>query len=252
MKQNLRKELRELYNSMPPPPDSGRITELIAQAGGKTLALPKESSLCWFIKSQIRFISWRFLIFQLLLICLYGFFTAVILRDDNGFLLLVPAAPIAVMLGTGELSRSFRFNTAELELPSRFSLPQVLLARLTITVVINMLSLTCMLFLSAMKTYYCFGPLILYGLVPSLLAAAGSLFLMNHSHDTNAGYYVSAYCLTLSAIGAVSLTAWPEWYNSAATTVWILVLALSAIAFSEEIYRLIHNCSSCLECLKMS
>lgn len=252
MKQSLKKELRELYGTVPPIPDSGQISKLITLAGRKTLVLPMESSLCWFIKSQIRFISWKFLIFQLLLICLYGFFTAVILRDDNGFLLLVPAAPIAVMLGTGELSRSFRFNTAELELPSRFSLPQVLLARLTITVVINMLSLTCMLFLTAMKTYHTFGSLILYGLVPSLLAAAGSLFLMNHSHDTNTGYYVSAYCLTLSAIGAVSLTAWPEWYNGAATAVWLLVLALSAIAFSEEIYRLIHNCSSCLECVKMS
>lgn len=251
MKQSLKKELRELYDTVPPIPDSNQITELITQAERKTLVLPKESSLCWFIKAQIRFISWRFLMFQLLLICLYGFFTTVILRDNNGFLLLVPAAPIAVMLGTGEFSRSFRFNTTELELPSRFSLPQVLLARLTITVAINMLSLTCMLILTAMKTYYTFGPLILYGLVPSLLAAAGSLFLINHSRDTSSAYYVSAYCITLSAIGAISLTAWPEWYNGAATAVWLLVLAISAIAFAEEIYRLIHSCSEHLECVKL-
>lgn len=250
MKQNLKKELRELYGTVPPIPDSGRITTLIAQAGKKKPILPKESSLCWFIKAQIPFISWKFLLLQLLLICLYGFFTTVILRDNNGFLLLVPAAPIAVMLGTGELSRSFRFNMTELEFPSRFSLPQILLARLTITTIIHMLSLTCMLCLTAMKTYYTFGSLILYGLVPSLLAAAGSLFLMNHSRGTNTAYYVSAYCVTLSAIGAISLTAWPEWYNGAATAVWLLVLALSAIAFAGEIYRLIHHCSELPEYVK--
>lgn len=250
MKQSLKKELRELYGTVPPIPNPGQINKLITQAGRKALMLPRESSLCWFIKSQIRFISWRFLMFQLLLLCLYGFFTTVFLQDDNGFLLLVPAAPVAVMLGTGELSRSFRFNTTELELPSRFSLPQVLLARLTITVVINTLSLTCMLFLTAMKTYHTFGSLILYGLVPSLLAAAGSLFLMNHSRDASAGYYVSAYCITLSAIGAISLAEWPEWYTGAATAVWLLVLAISAIAFAEEIYRLLRNCSGHLEYVK--
>lgn len=246
MKRKLTEELRELYR-IGPPPDPAQITALLARARGKAFTPQRESSLRWFIKTQIRFISWRFLAFQLALICLYGFFTAVILRDNAGFLLLVPAAPIAVMLGTGELSRSFRYKMSEMELPSRFSLPQVLLARLTITVVIHAMSLTFMLCLTAMKTYRTFAPLILYGLAPSFLAAAGSLFLINRARGAGSFYFASAYCIALSAVGAVSLSEWPEWYSGAATAVWLLVLAIGAGAFAEEAYRLIRNCSRHLE-----
>lgn len=251
MKQRLKKELRELYGDVPPVPDSGRVTELMALASKKTPALPKEHSLYWFIKTQIRFVSRKFLVFQLLLVCLYGFFTTVVIQDNDGFLLLVPFAPIAVLFGTGELSRSFRCNMTELEFPSRFSLTQILLARLLITAVVDMLSLSGMLLLTEMKTYHTFGALILYGLVPSLLAAAGALFLINRSQGGNAHYYVSAYCITLSVIGAISLTAWPEWYNGAATAVWLLVLAVSAIAFAAEAYKLLHDYAGYPECVKL-
>lgn len=250
MKRNLKKELREYYAAVPPMPEPDRMTELMARAGGKTFALPREDSIYWFIKTQLRFVSRKFLIFQLLLICLYGLFTTAVLRDNDGFRLLVPAAPIAVMLGTGELSRSFRFNAAELELPSRFSLPQILLARLTITAVADMLSLTCMLVLTAMKTYQTFGSLILYGLVPSLLAAAGALFLINRCRGGNAQYYVSAYCIALSALGEISLSEWPRLYSGAATAVWLLVLALSAIAVAAEVYRLLRDCPRRMEYAK--
>lgn len=248
VKQNLKKELRELYGDVPPVPDPERVAELMSLAGKKSPALPKERSLYWFIRSQLRFVSRKFLALQLLLICLYGFFTTAILQDNDGFLLLVPFAPIAVLLGTGELSRSFRFNTTELELSSRFSLPQVLLARLVITAVVDTLSLSCMLVLTAMKTYQTFGALILYGLVPSLLAAAGALFLINRCRGTQ--YYVSAYCIALSAIGAISLNAWPEWYNGTATAVWLIVLAVSAVGFGLEVYKLLQDCSKRLECVK--
>lgn len=248
MKQSLKKELRGFFHDVPPMPDSGRMAELMARAGQKTLALPRESSLCWFIRTQVRFVNRKFLLIQFLLICLYGLLTTVVLQDNDTFLFLVPFAPIAVLFGTSELSQSFRCNMTELEFPSRFSLTQILLARLLITAVVDMLSLSSMLLLTAMKTYHTFGALILYGLVPSLLAAAGALFLMNRSRSGDARYYVSAYCITLSAIGAISLTTWPAWYDGAATAVWLLVLAVSTIAFAAEVYRLLHDCSGRLEC----
>jgi len=251
LKRNVKNELKELYQSAPPMPDPGRAAELTARADGKTLTLPRENSVVWFIRTQLRFVNRQFFVLQLLLVCLYGFFTTVILLDNDAFFLLVPLAPIAVLLGTGELSRSFRFNMTELELPSRFSLAQILLARLVITAAADMLSLTCMLILTAVKTYYTFGALILYGLVPALLAASGSLFLINRSRNAIAQYYVSAYCVGLSALGAVSLNTWPEWYNGAAAAVWCIVLAVSTAILAAELYKMLHDCSKGLECVKL-
>jgi len=250
VKHDLENELRELYQTVPPVPNPSRAAELIAQANRKAPFLPKETSVIWFIRTQLRFVNRQFLVLQLLLICLYGFFTTAILQDSDAFLLLVPLSPIAVLLGTGELSRSFRFNMTELELPSRFSLSQILLARLVITAAADMLSLTCMLILTAMRTYHTFGALILYGLVPALLAASGSLFLINRSRSASSQYYVSAYCVGLSALGAVSLNEWPEWYNGTAAAVWCAVLAVSTVILAAELYKMLHDCSRGLECVK--
>lgn len=241
MKQNLKNKLRELYNTAPQKPDAGNKATLITLARNKRLALPTETSLFWFIKSQIHFVNKSFLACQFLLLCFYGFFTTVVLKDNDGFLLLVPLVPIVVMFSTSEISRSFRFNMAEMELPSRFSLPQILLARFVIAAVIDILSLTCMLILTAMKTYYTFGALVLYGLVPGFLAAAGSLFLQNRSRSVNSQYYVSAYCVSLSVFGAISIEAWPTWYDSAAVTVWLVILIISASVFIVELNKMFQD-----------
>lgn len=247
MRQNLKRELRAFYRTVPPIPDSSTTASRIARAGRKTQALPRETSIFWFMRTQLRFINRRLLILQFLLICLYGFFTTAVLQDSDAFLLLVPLAPIAVLLGTGELSRSFRCNMAELEFPSRFSLSAVLLARLLITAAVDVLSLSCMLILTAMKTYHTFGALILYGLVPSFLAAAGSLFLMNRCRSSSVQYAVSAYCVGLSVFGSVSLNTWPEWYNGAAAAVWGIVLAVSAVILAAELDRMLRDCAGGLE-----
>ena len=65
MKQNLKKELKQLYSDVPPIPDSRKMAVLMAQARSKAPALPRESSLLWFIRTQIRFVNRKFLLVQL-------------------------------------------------------------------------------------------------------------------------------------------------------------------------------------------
>ena len=188
MKRVLKNELRQLMQAAPPLPDAAKKAQLMEQARSKRLSLSTETSMLQFIKGQIRFVNKSLFACQLLLLCLYGLFTTMVLKDSDGFLLLVAAAPLVVLLGSGELSRSFRYHMTELELPSRFSLPQIFMARFVIAAVVDTLSLTCMLIMTAMKTYFTFGALILYGLVPSFLAASGSLFLLNRSRNANTHY----------------------------------------------------------------
>ena len=162
MKRVLKNELRQLMQAAPPLPDAAKKAQLMEQARSKRLSLSTETSMLQFIKGQIRFVNKSLFACQLLLLCLYGLFTTMILKDSDGFLLLVAAAPLVVLLGSGELSRSFRYHMTELELPSRFSLPQIFMARFVIAAVVDTLSLTCMLIMTAMKTYFTFGALILW------------------------------------------------------------------------------------------
>ena len=251
MKRVLKNELRQLMQAAPPLPDAAKKAQLMEQARSKRLSFSTETSMLQFIKGQIRFVNKSLFACQLLLLCLYGLFTTMILKDSDGFLLLVAAAPLVVLLGSGELSRSFRYHMAELELPSRFSLPQIFMARFVIAAVVDTLSLTCMLIMTARKTYFTFGALILYGLVPSFLAASGSLFLLNRSRNANTHYYVTAYCAGLSAFGLVSVSAFPDWYASAAITVWLLILAISIGVFALELWKLFRDSAKRLECVPL-
>lgn len=249
MKQVLKNELQQLMQTAPPLPNPIKKALLIEQARKKRLTLPTDISMLQFIKIQIHFVNKSFFVCQLLLLCLYGLFTTLILSDRDVFLLLVVTAPLAVLLGTNEFSRSFRYHMTELELPSHFSLPQILMARFVIAVVADTLSLTCMLIITAMKTYFTFGSLILYGLVPSFLAASGSLFLLNKSRDANTHYYVTTYCIALSVFGWISVTTFPNWYNSTAVAVWILILLISIGIFTFELWKLFRDSAKCFECI---
>lgn len=245
----LKNELQQLMQTAPPLPDITKKIQLMEQARKKRLTFPTEISMLQFIKIQIRFVNKNFFVCQFLLLCLYSLFITLILNDRDGFLLLVAAAPLAVLLGTNEFSRSFRYHMTELELPSHFSLPQILMARFMIAVAADTLSLTCMLIITTMQTYFTFGSLILYGLVPSFLAASGSLFLLNKSRNANTHYYVTAYCIALSVFGWISVTTFPNWYNSTAVTVWILILLISIGIFAFELWKLFRDSAKCFECI---
>lgn len=107
MKRVLKNELCQLMQAAPPLPDAAKKAQLMEQARSKRLSLSTETSMLQFIKGQIRFVNKSLFACQLLLLCLYGLFTTMILKDSDGFLLLVAAAPLVVLLGSGELSRSF-------------------------------------------------------------------------------------------------------------------------------------------------
>jgi hypothetical protein len=137
----------------------------------------------------------------------------------------------------------------ELEIPTRFSLRQVLLARLLIIVVADVFTLTCILILTALRTYTAIHALILYGLVPCLVTAYGSLFIMNRYNDSYNHYYTTIFCIALSVVGGISIEFWPAWYHTSALGIWIVAFFISLAGVSYEVWNLLHASSRKLECL---
>lgn len=248
MKRSIQKKLVEMYQSVPPMPDVRGITSIIQEVKSLTLVIPKESSLFWFIKTQIRFIDIKVWIFQILLLCAYAFFVCVTLQDMEGFLLLVPITPIVVFVGTSELSRSFRYRMAEMEIPTRFSLRQVLLARLIIIVAADLFTLTCLMIITALQAYTTIYALILYGIVPCLVTAYGCLWIMNRCNSSYSQYYTATYSIALSVVGGISINLWPVWYSALAQGIWLLVFCIALVGVYFEVCRMLHNCSRKLEC----
>ncbi len=248
MKRSMQKKLVEMYQSVPPMPDTRGKTSIIKEAKSIKRVIPKESSLFWFVKTQIRFIDIKVWIFQILLLCVYSFFVCVTLQDTEAFLLLVPITPIAVFISTSELSRSFRYRMAEMEIPTRFSLRQVLLARLIIIVAADLFSLTCLLIITALQAYMTISALILYGIVPCLVTAYGCLWIMNRCNNAYSQYYTAAYSIAISVVGGISVNLWPIWYDASAQGIWFLVFCIALAGVCAEVCKMLHNCSRKLEC----
>lgn len=101
MKRNLKQELKAFYQSIPPMPNADLAVQLTKRAGRNALTPPKNFSLYQFIRTQARFLNRKLLALQLLLLCLYALYTIAVLQDNDRFLLFVPIAPLAVLLGTG-------------------------------------------------------------------------------------------------------------------------------------------------------
>jgi hypothetical protein len=236
-----------MYQSAPPMPDAEGINFMIQEAKSLKRVIPKESSLFWFVKTQMRFIDIKVWIFQILLLCVYTFFVCFTLQDTEGFLLLVPITPILVFIGTSELSRSFRYRMAEMEIPTRFSLRQVLLARLIIIVAADLFTLTCLMIITALQAYTAINALILYGIVPCLVTAYGCLWIMNRCNSSYSQYYTAAYCIALSVVGGISINLWPVWYNASAQGIWLLVFCIALAGVYSEVCKMLRNCFQKLE-----
>lgn len=58
-------------------------------------------------------------------------------------------------------------------------------------------------------------------------------------------------CVGLSAFGLVSVSALPDWYDSAAITVWLLILAISIGVFALELWKLFKDSAKRLECVPL-
>ena len=248
MKQNIQKKLIKMYQSVPKIPDYEKINSIIQEAKIPKQVIPRESSLSWFVTTQIRFINFKVWLFQILLLSLYAFFVFVNLRDTKGFLLLIPATPILVFIGTSELSRSFRYRMAELEMPTRFSLRHILLARLIIISALDLFTLTCFMIITSLQTYTAIHTLVLYGIVPCFVTAHGCLFILNRCNSSYSQYYTSTYSITLSVVGSLSVKLWPAWYDASARGIWLFVFCMALAGVCSEVYKMLHNCSQKVAC----
>lgn len=247
MKRSIEKKLIEMYNSVPNLPNPLYKESIIKEAKNIELFIPKESSLFWFLKRQIRFIDAKLWIFEIILLFSYMFYIYFNIPYKKEFLVLVPITPIIVLISTTQLSCSYRYNMVEMEIPNYFSLRKVMLARIIIIATIDIITLTCLIIITSLKVYTAINLLILYGIVPCLVTAYGCLYIINKFNTEYSIYYTTAYSITLSIIGGISINTYPMLYDISAQGIWILVFCIAFFGIFSEVYKMIRNCNNKLE-----
>lgn len=139
-----------------------------------------------FLKRQVRFIGWKIWLGQgVLLLLLYGVFAFTtegpLLHSVRYTAYFLCCLSMLLMLSAAPMFyRCIRYTMYEIELASRFSIVKLLFARILIIGIGDVVLLTGLLWLTAIKTQMRAESALLYILLSYLTAGAGFLYLLGH------------------------------------------------------------------------
>ena len=138
--------------------------------------------------------------------------------------------------------KAFVNHTAEMELSTIFTLPQVLLSRMTLLGMTNILILS---FASIMTTLYLSVNLIhsfMYFCVPFLITSLGCLFILNHIHTKECNYYCGGWSIVIMCLLFALSRALPILYETSLAECWCLLFVMTLLGVLFECKMLIRNC----------
>lgn len=215
MKINLKKELREAFT---PPAPTGRDSFLA------TIPYPK-LTYPEFIMSQICYIRKR-VWFISLLILLSGVGTVCIVPDSGMMPVWVISAliPFLALMTAAEISRSDIFGMSEIESACRFSLPQVIGARMIILGVCNFALIAAAAAALGIFSPFGIAKSALYILTPYVLVNGISLGIFGRVRGQDGVFLSATVALAVSLAGMIFLR--KEIFNERTTTVFMLVICV--------------------------
>ena len=253
MKINIKDELKKHYQTIPLAPNPDGMKQAVLQMRMAMPALEEVSLPYWqFILSQFHFIRkkvWAAQIFALLACGLALFYLP---EGTKTIAILSAATPLIMLTNVFELSRSYTYRTAEIELSTQYSLKQVMIARLTVLGMVDVLCLTILLILSGIQLPTEIYAVILYIVVPFLATCFGCLLILNRVKSKECNYYCVALGLCITVAIGVATVQYPKMYEHAAIGVWAMVFVVTFIGMLHEVNRMLKNCVQGLDMAELN
>lgn len=237
MNQNLKKELKSAFEA---PPPTGKEHFL------KQLRYPKIAY--WeFLLDQLRYIRKRIWIVSAFIILL-GWMTAFRLpvfqywtADGLKIWSVSAVLPFLAMMTITEVYRSSAYRMAELEGSCRFSLPQIVMARISILGGVSSIVLVLLLAFITRISAYSLLQTILYVMMPYLIVCAVCLWLLNRTHGSDGIYacavaaglviVVSIFCESVSTV----------LYSDAYLNGWLALFAGCLVLIGFQVHQLVKQ-----------
>lgn len=237
MKGKLKKELKSAFQA---PPPTGKEQFL------NQLRYPK-ISYREFLLAQLSYIRKRIWI-AFTLIILLGLLTALRLpmlqywRTDGLNIWGISAAlPFLAMITITEVYRSSAYKMVELEGSCRFSLPQIVMARISILGVVSAVVLILLLiFISRISTYSLLQT-ILYVISPYLVVCAVCLWVLNRTHGSEGIYACAIAAGVVSVVSIICESAVTVLYSDAYLNGWLTLFAGCLALIGFQMHKLVKQ-----------
>lgn len=188
------------------------------------LEVPK-TNLCEFFMSQLKYIRKRVFLIELIimLICLISLFNIKGSNVNIKYISMISSImPFFVLVIVTEISRSISYNMAELEMTTRYSLGQIIIARTTMLGSVNFIFLIFLLIFFSFKSEYNILNLSLYIFIPFLLTCFGSLYTMNYVRNKNVNLYCAGISIFVSLANIVLYDIKFNLYSNLSVQFWII------------------------------
>lgn len=216
------KKLKSAIKSAYELPESSRKKDFLMN-----LEMPRISFYEFFI-SQIKYIRKRVFFIQtiVMLICLIAILSIDKSNLNIKYISILPSAiPFFVLIIATEISRSISYNMTELEMTTRYSLGQIIIARTAILGSVNFIFLIFLLIYLKLKLEYSILSLSLYIFIPFLLTCFGSLYVMNYVRNKNVNFYCAGISIFISLANILLYNVRGDTYNYLSVKFWLILFA---------------------------
>ncbi len=237
MNKKLKNALRVSFEA-PPPADKERFL--------KKLRYPKISRHKFFL-SQIRYIRKRVWALSVMIV-LIGWALAFLppalgnwSAESEKIWSVSAVLPFLAMLTATELYRSSFYRMAELETVCRFSLPQIVMARITILGGGNFVILTLLLIFMSRASAYSVLQVIAYLMVPYLVTCGICMYILNRVRGRDSVYgCAAAACLICVTNITISSTV-QLLYTNTCLSYWMLFFVFSGVLIVIQLRKLLKQ-----------
>lgn len=144
--------------------------------------------------------------------------------------------PFLVLISVTEIVRSSCYRMAEMEMGCRFSLQQVITARILIIGSMNGIVLLTVLLLMKRISPYGFGRMTVYMIIPYMLACALCLFILNRIRGMEGVYGCAGAACGISILGCLQSVYELRYYYW-----WLILGAVSIGVIICQLRRLIRQ-----------
>lgn len=237
MNKQFQKALQEAFEA-PPPMDKTRFL--------KTLPYPKIIYRD-FLLFQLHYIRKRIWVFSTLILFmgwLSAFYIPMIIHwnpEEVKIWGVSSLVPFLAMITITEIYRSTAYRMAELEESCRFSLPQIIMARITILGAVNFSVLTFLLIFINQVSSYSLLQIILYLMVPYFIVSGICLWILNHVRSQEGVYSCAVAACLVSVINVLCKNTAFVLYTHAYLNGWLALFVFCFIFFGIQIRELIKQ-----------
>jgi|GEM_PF-2508127 len=248
MKKSVDKILTAYFKDMPNMPDEQGLSKVL-----ETVTQPTDVDSIYkinfieFILNEALYIKKSIWVMQILLLgmCFAGlwYFN----RDIWKMAWVSSILPLFMLGAMLEFSRPFSYNMCEMEFSTKYSLYQVMLAKIFIFGIINLVEISILFIYTGFKMESFSFILLIYMSLPFLITVFLCMFFTNRVHSRESGFMVVGIGLFVSVTTGGLAYYYPQVYRESMEIYWYITIICLSISIIIELIRILKACCNKLD-----